>query len=96
MPGRAEPVDSERYAGADLGLLVGANQQWTHTDAGELSIYSGGSRKCLDASGGGTSNGTAAIISSCHGGANQRWNLNPNGTITNAQSGLCLDAPWSQ
>ena len=70
---------------------TGANQQWTHTGAGELSVYSGGTRKCLDASGGGSANGTAAIIWSCHGGANQRWNLNSNGTITNAQSGLCLD-----
>ncbi|THV36431.1 endo-1,4-beta-xylanase [Glycomyces buryatensis] len=70
---------------------TGANQQWTHTDAGELSVYSGGTRKCLDANGGGTANGTTAIIWSCHGGANQRWNLNSNGSVTNAQSGLCLD-----
>ncbi|WP_284075277.1 endo-1,4-beta-xylanase [Glycomyces harbinensis] len=70
---------------------TGANQQWTHTAAGELSVYSGGSRKCLDASGGSSANGTAAIIWSCHGGANQRWNVNANGSITNAQSGLCLD-----
>jgi alpha-galactosidase len=26
-----------------------------------------------------------------NGGANQRWRLNPNGTITGTQSGLCLD-----
>ncbi|THV30313.1 family 43 glycosylhydrolase [Glycomyces paridis] len=69
----------------------GANQQWTHTAAGELSVYSGGSRKCLDAQGSGTANGTKAVIWSCNGGANQRWNVNANGTITNAQSGLCLD-----
>jgi alpha-galactosidase len=27
----------------------------------------------------------------CTGGANQKWSLNPNGTITGTQSGLCLD-----
>ena len=48
--------------------------------------------KCLDASGAGTSNGTAVIIWDCNGQANQQWNVNANGTITGAQSGLCLDA----
>jgi hypothetical protein len=70
---------------------TGANQQWTATAAGELTVYSGTNRKCLDASNGGTANGTQVIIWSCHGGANQRWNRNSNGTITNAASGLCLD-----
>jgi hypothetical protein len=69
----------------------GANQQWTFTAAGELTVYADGNRRCLDASGGGTANGTAAIIWSCHGGANQRWNRNSDGTITSAVSGLCLD-----
>ncbi|WP_425402710.1 endo-1,4-beta-xylanase [Glycomyces tenuis] len=69
----------------------GSNQQWTYTDAGELTVYSGSSRKCLDAEGAGTANGTLAIIWDCHGGSNQRWNLNANGSITNVQSGLCLD-----
>jgi hypothetical protein len=32
------------------------------------------------------------IIWSCNGQANQQWNVNANGTITGAQSGLCLDA----
>jgi alpha-galactosidase len=27
----------------------------------------------------------------CNGGANQQWTLNSNGTISNAQNGLCLD-----
>ena len=40
----------------------------------------------------GTSNGTQAIIWDCHGGTNQQWNLNANGTVTGVQSGLCLDA----
>ncbi len=48
--------------------------------------------KCLDASGQGTTNGTAVIIWDCNGQANQQWNVNSNGTITGVQSGLCLDA----
>jgi hypothetical protein len=27
----------------------------------------------------------------CNGGSNQRWECSPNGTITNAESVLCLD-----
>jgi hypothetical protein len=69
----------------------GANQRWTRTASGELTVYSGGERRCLDAYNSGTANGTAAVIWTCNGGANQRWNLNGNGTITSAQSGLCLD-----
>jgi hypothetical protein len=48
--------------------------------------------KCLDAYGGGTSNGTSVVIWDCNGQANQQWNVNANGTITGVQSGLCLDA----
>lgn len=28
----------------------------------------------------------------CHGGNNQKWNVNANGTITNIRNELCLDA----
>ncbi|MEH0450101.1 RICIN domain-containing protein [Streptomyces sp. B21-102] len=31
------------------------------------------------------------MVWDCHGGQNQRWNVNGNGTITSAGSGLCLD-----
>ena len=27
----------------------------------------------------------------CGNGTNQQWNVNPDGTITGVQSGLCLD-----
>ena len=37
-------------------------------------------------------NGTQVVIWDCNGQTNQQWNLNSNGTITGAQSGLCLDA----
>jgi hypothetical protein len=35
--------------------------------------------------------GTQARIWDCNGGANQNWNIGTNGTITNVQSGLCLN-----
>jgi hypothetical protein len=46
--------------------------------------------KCLGADG--TSAGAKAVIGDCGGGAAQQWNLDAGGTITNVQSGLCLDA----
>jgi alpha-galactosidase len=69
----------------------GANQIWTHTSSGQLTVYSGTSQKCLDAFNNQTTPGTKVEIWSCNGGANQQWNLNGNGTITGVQSGLCLD-----
>ena len=69
----------------------GANQTWTHTSSGALTVTVGGSTLCLDANGAGTSNGTKVIIWSCSGSANQQWNINSNGTVTGVQSGLCLD-----
>ncbi len=68
-----------------------ANQTWTHTSTGALTLSVGGQTFCLDANGQGTTNGTKAIIWSCNGQANQQWSFNSNGTITGVQSGLCLD-----
>jgi hypothetical protein len=68
-----------------------ANQTWTHTSSGALTVTVGGSTFCLDANGGGTTAGTKAIIWTCNGQSNQQWNLNSNGTVTGVQSGLCLD-----
>jgi hypothetical protein len=68
-----------------------ANQTWTHTPSGALSLTVGGSTLCLDANNNGTTNGTKVITWTCNGQANQQWNLNANGTITGVQSGLCLD-----
>ena len=65
----------------------GSNQTWTHTARQELVLYG---NKCLDAAG--TGNGTRVIIWECHGQTNQQWNINADGTISSAQSGLCLDA----
>ena len=68
-----------------------ANQVYTHTSSGQLTVYSASSQMCLDANGQGTSPGTKVIIWTCNGQTNQQWNVNANGTITGAQSGLCLD-----
>jgi len=46
--------------------------------------------KCLDAPLNATA-GTRVQIWDCGGGANQQWVFNSNGTISNAQTGLCLD-----
>jgi lysophospholipase L1-like esterase len=62
-----------------------ANQRWTLNGQALQSLG-----KCLDSPTGATA-GAKAQLWDCHGGANQRWNLNTNGTISNAQSGLCLD-----
>ncbi|MEU5783547.1 glycoside hydrolase family 27 protein [Micromonospora lupini] len=62
-----------------------ANQRWT---ANGQTLQSLG--KCLDAPTNATA-GTKVQIWDCNGGANQRWTINSNGTISGAQSGLCLD-----
>ncbi|MEQ0558480.1 arabinofuranosidase catalytic domain-containing protein [Amycolatopsis sp. NEAU-NG30] len=66
-------------------------QNWTRTASNQLTVTTGGTTLCLDASGGGTTAGTKVITWSCTGQPNQQWNLNSNGTITGVQSGLCLD-----
>ncbi|KOX08189.1 alpha-galactosidase [Micromonospora sp. NRRL B-16802] len=61
------------------------NQRWT---ANGQTLQSLG--KCLDAPLNATA-GAKVQIWDCNGGANQRWTVNANGTISGAQSGLCLD-----
>ncbi|SMD22593.1 ricin-type beta-trefoil lectin domain protein [Kibdelosporangium aridum] len=62
-----------------------ANQQFTR--AGQALQVMG---KCLEAPANAGS-GTRTRIWDCNGGANQQWNVNDNGTVTNVQTGLCLD-----
>ncbi|MEU1268399.1 ricin-type beta-trefoil lectin domain protein [Streptomyces sp. NPDC005799] len=66
----------------------GSNQRWTHTAAEQLMVYG---NKCLGV-GQSAGSGTPAAIWDCSGQADQQWNVNADGTITAAQSGLCLDA----
>lgn len=65
----------------------GSNQQWTYSTGKQLVVYG---NKCLGA-GQAAGNGTAAAIWDCNGQADQQWNVNPDGTISAVQSGLCLD-----
>jgi alpha-galactosidase len=63
----------------------GANQTWTVNGAAVQVLG-----KCLD----GPLNaprGTKVQLWDCNSGTNQQWNFNANGTISNRQSGLCLD-----
>jgi len=67
----------------------GANQQWTSTASGQLTVYGGA--KCLDVPGHAKTAGTKVEIWTCNGGTNQQWRINSNGTIVGVDSGLCLD-----
>jgi dienelactone hydrolase len=68
-----------------------ADQTWTRTSAGQLTVTLSGTTLCLDAYGNQTSPGTKVETWTCNGGSNQQWTVNSNGTITGVQSGLCLD-----
>jgi hypothetical protein len=101
-----EPGEGSQIVGAASGRCVDApsatdgvqlrlwdcadrpGQTFTQTSSGELQVNG----KCLDAEARGTDDGTRAVIWTCNDGANQRWNVNANGTITNVHNGLCLDA----
>jgi hypothetical protein len=65
----------------------GANQRWTTTAGRQLQVYGS---KCLTADG--ASPGARAVLGGCGGGTEAQWSVNADGTITNARSGLCLDA----
>jgi hypothetical protein len=78
-------ADRIRHAwGDDIG---GGNQV---TD-----IVSRVSGKCVDVVSGSTANGAEIIQYTCHGGANQQWELRPNGSgyvqIVSQASGKCID-----
>ncbi|GIJ19943.1 endo-1,4-beta-xylanase [Micromonospora lutea] len=62
-----------------------ANQQFTQNGRA-LQVMG----KCLDVPNNAAA-GTRVQIYDCHGGTNQQWVINSNGTISNAQTGLCLD-----
>ncbi|GAA1670628.1 RICIN domain-containing protein [Kribbella yunnanensis] len=63
-----------------------ANQQFART--GQTLQVLG---KCLEAPVNAVP-GTRTRIWDCNGGANQQWNVNDNGTVSNLQTGLCLEA----
>ncbi|WP_236594285.1 ricin-type beta-trefoil lectin domain protein [Saccharothrix sp. 6-C] len=63
----------------------GTNQQFSQNGKA-LQVLG----KCLEAPANAAA-GARVRIWDCQGGTNQQWNLNTNGTISNAQNGLCLD-----
>ncbi|WP_051951856.1 ricin-type beta-trefoil lectin domain protein [Actinacidiphila yeochonensis] len=67
-----------------------ANQHWTATPAGQLTVYSDST--CLAPAGGGTADGTAVQIHACDGSTAQKWTVKADGSVVNAASGSCLDA----
>jgi alpha-galactosidase len=86
--------NSSTTAGTQLDIWScngGANQIWTRTSSGQLTVYSGSSALCMDAYNNQTTAGTKVELWPCNGAANQQWQVNSNGTITGTQSGLCLD-----
>lgn len=68
------------------------NQEWVyHTDTDTFVGTQSG--RCIEAAGGGTSDGTGIVIWDCNGGGNQKWVYNKtDSTLRGVQSGLCLDA----
>ncbi|HEU5108786.1 MAG TPA: ricin-type beta-trefoil lectin domain protein [Micromonosporaceae bacterium] len=64
---------------------MNANQQFTQS--GQTLRVMG---KCLETPNNAAA-GTRVRIWDCNGGANQQWNVNSNGTISNVQTGLCVD-----
>jgi hypothetical protein len=79
-----------------------ADQAWTRTPSGQLTVTPNGVTQCADAYQHGTTPGTPVTVWPCNGRANQQWLVGPDGTITGVQSGLCLDvtggstADWAQ
>ncbi|MER5488261.1 glycoside hydrolase N-terminal domain-containing protein [Streptomyces sp. NPDC002812] len=57
---------------------------------GSNGTITGNNGLCVDASGGQSADGTAVLLYTCTGGANQKWTLNTNGTISGI-GGKCFD-----
>ena len=74
-------------------IPLGAAQTWKyHPFAQTYTVDSPSGPKCLDARGGGTTDGTAVVINDCTGAASQRWTRDfGSSTVTNVNSGLVLD-----
>ncbi len=100
LGGPLTSANSGRCADSPGGTTVNATQLvvWDCNGGENQKVtYSGSTKtlnvlyKCFDAHAGGTSAGTHVELYDCNGGTNQQWNVNADGTITGAQSGLCLD-----
>ena len=63
------------------------DQQWTWNGSTLRTLG-----RCLDITGGGTTNGTLVELYDCNGGGGQNWQQVGN-TLVNPASGRCLDSP---
>ncbi|NJP44323.1 galactosylceramidase [Streptomyces sp. PRB2-1] len=89
----ADVPASSQTDGTQLALWDcngGANQSFTATPAGQLTVYGGA--KCLDVDGSGTADGTKVQIWTCNNTAAQQWTVGADGSVVNPHSGKCLDA----
>ena len=59
---------------------------WNSGD-GSLSVLG----KCMDATGGGTADGTQIQLWDCNGTGTQQWRWREQSRLVNPQSGRCLD-----
>jgi hypothetical protein len=66
-----------------------ADQHWTLNAAGELGTLG----RCLSIIGNSSAQGTNVDIETCNGEGGQVWRQQPDGTLINPMSGLCLDDP---
>jgi hypothetical protein len=67
-----------------------ANQRFTVTAEGELTVFDGS--KCLGTEDGGTGTGTAVVTQECTGADTQKWEIQSDGSIRSAAAGVCIDA----
>ena len=86
-------VFAPRYGGSRIDVL-----NWTAGaggGTGTIDIVNRNSGKCVDVVSGSTADGAEAIQWTCHGGANQQWELQDAGggyhRIVSQASGKCLD-----
>lgn len=81
--------------GAKVGTCNGGTggQAWVVIEKKDGTVTLKAPSGCLEASGGGSTNGTPLQTSACTGAPEQTWKLESNGTLVNPSSGRCLDDP---
>jgi hypothetical protein len=87
------PYGTRNGTQAELGGCGGTGGAWT-LPAGE--IMSGLPGECVTDSGGGTANGTKIVLEPCANSTDQRWTVQPDGTIRIFGKCLVLATATSQ
>ncbi|MFC5724562.1 RICIN domain-containing protein [Streptomyces gamaensis] len=79
---------------AVAGTLVVAPNASADTGYGKTIEAVASPGKCLDVRGGDLSNGTSVELFDCHGGWNQKWDVDfPEGQVRLSGTNKCLDLP---